>query len=255
MDENVFNKILKKIKIVNNNSSCKICGGLEWIYDKNKGYYRCLCFYKRLYKDREKILNIPKKYKNASFSFYKPKNLSQFAFFNILKEYALIYPFFPFSTNENISHEKYILYIYGETGVGKTYLSIAFLNYLLKHKGISGYFIPFRDLLNELRNRLGDKQSFKDYFLDIKSKEILILDDVGAERDTEFVRDILFDILDYRYNNRKLTLITSNLSPKRLILRLSSDNFEDTSLGERLYSRLCEVGEFIYVEGKDERKL
>ena len=52
-----------------------------------------------------------------------------------------------------------------------------------------------------------------------------------------------------------LTLITTNLSPRKLILRLSSDNFEDTTLGDRLYSRLCEAGEFIYVEGKDERKL
>ncbi len=258
IEKKVFEEILSKVKIIKNDETCPICGGLEWIYDREKKYYyRCKCFYEKLYKNRVQILNIPKKYKNASFSSYKVNNLSQLAFLEILKEYALIYPFFPFVVRENWVYEKYILYIYGKTGVGKTYLSIAFLNYLLKEKGISGYFISFREFVEELKNRLLDKDEFKAYFQNIKTKSILVLDDVGAERDTEFVRNVLFEILDYRYNNKLLTLITTNLSPRALIERLSSYNnpSEDTSLGDRLYSRLCEAGEFIYVEGKDERKL
>lgn len=109
------------------------------------------------------------------------------------------------------------LYIYGSFGTGKTYMCVAFLNELAR-KGQKVAFLKVNDFANHMRALvINDKDKFDLTLSRIKEVPYLVLDDIGAESTTAFVRDdVLFNLLDYRMEHHLLTLFTSNHSLKTL---------------------------------------
>lgn len=117
------------------------------------------------------------------------------------------------------------IYLYGNFGCGKSYLVSALFNELAK-SGIKSCSVYFPELLRSLKASFGSEiNEYEDRFDEIKEAKLLLLDDVGAEKVTEWSRDeVLGTILQYRMDNNLPTFITSNLSIKELEENLSIAN-------------------------------
>lgn len=133
------------------------------------------------------------------------------------------------------------LYIYGSFGTGKTYMSIALVNSLAKASKKCA-FVKVNDFINKLRKLvINDNLEMERIVDDLKEVDYLVLDDIGAESMSGFVRDdILFNILDYRMENKLITIFTSNHTMKTLreAFIYDKNNNKDTLKGERLLERV-----------------
>lgn len=129
------------------------------------------------------------------------------------------------------------LFIYGNSGVGKTYFCHALAN--AKNDIHVSNFI---DLLSEFRDWI--KKGFYSEKIDELCKEnYLVIDDMGAEKITEFVFEFVYTIINKRYENMKRTVITTNLS---------LDDFQER-YGDRILSRIAEMCVMIELKGKNKR--
>lgn len=147
---------------------------------------------------------------------------------------------------ENFSHfqkeGKGLLFL-GNVGTGKTFLAAAICNELLNQ----GYWCKMTDfarLINEANSRKYDKQEYLD---DLNRFDLLAIDDLGAERDTEFMAETIFNIIDGRNNTGKPLIVTTNLTSEEL------KNPTDIRR-ERIYSRLLRMCIPVEVSGIDRRK-
>ncbi|MFV0498457.1 MAG: ATP-binding protein [Bacilli bacterium] len=113
------------------------------------------------------------------------------------------------------------IYLSGSFGVGKSYIMSLFVKSLAK-KGYKCAYIYVPQLLVELKTEFNsNSQSILD---DIKRKEVLILDDIGAEKVSEWSRDeILGTILQYRMDNKLFTCFSSNYSICNLLEHYNND--------------------------------
>jgi len=132
------------------------------------------------------------------------------------------------------SHTDGLLFT-GQVGSGKTYLACCIANALMD-RGVSVLMVVVPDLLDEIKATYDQCRSGSDFseqqLLDsARQVEVLILDDLGAHNYTEWTRNKIFSIINYRLNNRLPTIITSNLSLKEL----------KEYLGERTTSRIIQM--------------
>ena len=118
----------------------------------------------------------------------------------------------------------------GNVGTGKTHLAVSLLKAFLQ-KGGSGVFLSVSDLILDIRDSWG-KGSVKEKIELYASADILVLDEVGVQAGTENERQILFSIINRRYNEVKPTVLISNLN---------IDAFKDF-VGKRIFDRLKENG-------------
>lgn len=135
---------------------------------------------------------------------------------------------------------KYGLLFTGPVGTGKTHLAAGILK-VAYNRGLDGVLISVPDLLNEIRNGYNNKgPSIEDK---LKNKFIVILDDLGAENLTDWVREKIFTLINHRYENQKPLIITTNCTPAQLTERI----------GERTTDRLREMCKIVKIEGKSWR--
>lgn len=134
------------------------------------------------------------------------------------------------------------LLLYGTVGTGKSFISACIANALIS-KEIPCYFTSLSRLVNELSGRQ-DKQVFIDRLSRFK---LLIIDDLASERDTEYMNEMVQNIIDERYRSGKPLIVTTNLTAEEL------KNPIDVSK-QRLFSRLLEMCIPVEVKGKDRRK-
>lgn len=133
------------------------------------------------------------------------------------------------------------LMIMGPNGVGKTHMAAAICNALVD-RGIPCLYDTYVGHLAKLQaefNGDGDR-----VWLDMmKSVKVLILDDVGKEKATDWTRSVMFDVINYRYEADKPTIITTNYSEAQL----------RDYLGAATYSRICETCPCLVMTGQDYR--
>lgn len=134
------------------------------------------------------------------------------------------------------------LLLFGSVGTGKTYLAVCVANELI-NKGIPCLVTSFVRIANELWD-IDNKQKYYD---NLNSFPLLVIDDLNAERKTEFMKEIVFNVLDMRAQARKPLIVTTNLTREEL---LSPSNISD----QRIFSRLFELCTPIEVVGKDRRQ-
>jgi DNA replication protein DnaC len=156
----------------------------------------------------------------------------------------------------------------GTIGTGKTHLAVSVLKALLE-KGATGVFYHFHDLIKKIQNSYNKSvQATESEILDpILNAEILVLDELGASKPSDWVSDTIAQILNTRYNERRTTIITTNytnseavLVPGRAltVLEESREALRNETLGdrigERMRSRLQEMCWVVEMAGPDHRK-
>ena len=126
------------------------------------------------------------------------------------------------------------LLIQGAFGVGKTHLAASVANEAVG-RGVPTLFLTVPDLLDDLRATYnGSGQSFQERFDQIRTAPLIVLDDFGTQNATEWAREKLFQILNYRYINHLPAVITTNLSMEEIDPRLRS-RMLDPDLVDRVY--------------------
>lgn len=133
-------------------------------------------------------------------------------------------------------------YIYGSVGVGKSLLAKKIMKIVL-YRGYSAYITNIIQLMNDIKN---DLNNFSDTTLrKCQNVDLLVIDDVGTEKNTDFENSRMFLITDYRYENKKPTIFTSNLKLDELTTKY--DEFG------RIYSRIRGATQVLEIKGKDRR--
>ena len=135
------------------------------------------------------------------------------------------------------------LILYGGVGTGKTYIAACIVNALIDN-GYDCYFTNFSRLVNHISGMYQGKQEFID---SLNKYELLVIDDLAAERETDYTHEIIFNVIDTRCNSRKPLIITTNLTAEQL-------KNPDTEKKRRIYSRLLERCTPVEVHGADRRK-
>ena len=137
------------------------------------------------------------------------------------------------------------LYLCGKVGTGKTHLAVAVMNELIKRRRVPSLFVTVPEFLDNLRGAYNDPGRDLDEWMDaVKNADFLVLDDLGAEKPTDWVRERVFVLVNHRYREQLPTVFTSNIGPKDLA----------EQLGERTASRIIAMCDWIALEGEDYRE-
>ena len=157
------------------------------------------------------------------------------------------------------------LLIIGKIGTGKTHLAVGIIKELILSRGISCLFYDYRELLKEIQNSYNStvQTTELDVLRPVFESDVLVLDELGAVKPTEWVWDTVSLILNTRYNDNRTTIITTNfddqpaaavsgsLSPAKAATR--GETLGDR-IGERMRSRLHEMCRIITLDGADFRQ-
>ncbi len=144
------------------------------------------------------------------------------------------------------------LYLHGNFGSGKTYLISALFNELSK-KRISTEIVYFPELLRDIKS---DFDTYADRIDYLENVDLLLIDDIGAEKVTEWSRDeILGTILQKRMNNYKTTFFTSNLNMEELERHLRVNSYSDDEIkARRIIERVKQLTEDMELISENKRK-
>ncbi|HEO2221847.1 TPA: ATP-binding protein [Streptococcus agalactiae] len=148
---------------------------------------------------------------------------------------------------EKMKKENIGLLFYGSVGSGKTYLACSIANSLIEQYQINVKIRNFAQIINELQKSSFDfdKNAYIESLVNIS---VLILDDLGIERDTSYAKEQVYNIVNSRYLKQKPTIFTTNLSYDTI------QNCKDSVEYQRIYSRIIEMCIPVMVVGEDFRK-
>jgi DNA replication protein DnaC len=147
------------------------------------------------------------------------------------------------------------LLLVGPSGRGKTHLACAILSELVTAKGVSGLYVDFSDLLMKIQTsfRPDADLSKESVLTPYAEAEVLVLDELGASKPHAWVLDVLYSLLNSRYNRKKVTVATSNFEDEVDPSSGERERLEDR-IGYRLRSRLYEMCLLVPLRGGDFRK-
>ena len=245
---------------------CPICGGTGWQTVENgkeREAVRCEC---RVKGRGERLLaaaHIPARYEHCDLSNfqYDPDDKNQTS---IIKARTFAGRFV-----EDYPVEKTGLLFVGSVGVGKTHLAVGIIKDLIREKGIHCLFCDYRELLKSIQNSYNPsvQATEMEILRPVFEAEVLVLDELGAVRSTEWVFDTVNYLLNSRYNDNKTTIITTNF-PDGEESNAEVDNLRSPSateraarretlgdrIGERMRSRLHEMCKKVEINGPDYRQ-
>ena len=144
------------------------------------------------------------------------------------------------------------LLLHGPHGVGKTHLAVGMLKEAIRRTGAHGYFFETRELLRLVRDTYNRsvEETEMDVLGPVLHADLLVLDDLGAERKSDWVLETLGLVVNTRYNAKRPTIFTSNLMESSDSTDVRSFSFQ---LGERTRSRLLEMCDWVEIQGVDVR--
>lgn len=238
---------------------CPTCGGSGWrSSNSDRRVVRCEC---RLRSRAESLLasaRIPKRYEHcelSNFEFDGPHA-------HLLSARMAAYKFVEGYPLDNAG-----LLLIGSIGVGKTHLAVGIIKELVLSKGIPCLFYDYRELLKQIQNSYNDsvKATELDVLRPVFETEVLVLDELGAVKPTEWVWDTVSLILNTRYNDSRTTIITTNYPDDAARDSIGSSEFVRAQravrgetlgdrIGERMRSRLHEMCRIVKMEGADFRQ-
>ena len=147
------------------------------------------------------------------------------------------------------------LYLYGDFGVGKSFMVAALAHDLSEKRGVSSTLLHYPSFVIDVKNAIGDG-NVKTLVDELKLSEVLILDDIGAEQSTPWVRDeVLQVILQYRMQEDLPTFFTSNFSYEDLEKHFAKgkNGNDETWESRRVMERIRYLAEETRLEGENRR--
>jgi len=226
--------------------TCPLCDGTFWKpIDENgvRRVVRCDCWRDAIGRQRLTEANIPRRYQHCTLSNFTAYNESLERAVAKARQIAEAFP----AVGRG-------LFLEGQPGVGKTHVAVALLKQVIQTSGARGLFYETPDLLRVIRSTYDPaiKTTELEILRPVMTADLLVLDDVGAEKTSEWVEETMNLIVNTRYNERRLTVFTSNYpdipddtEPNSLLFRI----------GARMRSRLHEMCEFENMDGADYREL
>jgi DNA replication protein DnaC len=239
---------------------CPICedSGLRLIVQADGERYAqpCEC---RLQVQAARMLKraaIPKRYEHCTLDSYEPgygeADQSLAAAYMMARNFVTGYP---------VTTEGRGLLLTGDLGIGKTHLAVGILQALILEKGVRGLFCDYRDLLKRIQESYNPSVSTTELQIlaPVFEAEVLVLDELGAQKPTDWVWDTVALILNTRYNDKRTTLITTNYpNAPAALARNAAKSPHEESLGdritERMRSRLAEMCVEVEMRGNDLRQ-
>jgi DNA replication protein DnaC len=255
-------------RLESNSPECPFCGGSGWkmveVVDQfgrnSQKATKCEC-QRRLHGERLlEQARIPKRYEHCDFGgFEHGGNFKQLAVpFMKSRSFVEMYP-----------AEKDGLMIIGPIGVGKTHLAVSIIKELITQKHVPCLFYDYRELLKTIQNSYNSSVQTTEMAIlrPVFDAEVLVLDELGAVRTSQWVGDTVSHILNTRYNDKKTTIITTNFNnlPERSRDQEEKDSDKTSAekakrqdtlgdrITERMRSRLNEMCRIIEVQGDDFR--
>ena len=226
---------------------CEICHGSRWksvMVNGVERLTRCDCWHAVVVDKFLADSRVPAKFAKAELSTYKPDTDSQRDALRLSKKFVEAFP----------AGQKGLVF-FGPPGVGKTHLATGLLKAVIREKGAKGYFFQTTELLRLVRetyNR-GVDETEMEVLRPVLEADVLVLDDLGVEKTSEWVHETLGLVINTRYNAKRATIITSNLAD---VIDPNHKDFMNSfmmQLGDRTRSRLLEMCEWVPVSGADIR--
>jgi DNA replication protein DnaC len=199
---------------------------------------------------------IPRRYEHCTLDTFEPgfghADQSLAAAYLMARQFVSGYP---------VTTEGRGLLLTGSVGVGKTHLVVGIVQALVVEKGVRALFCDYRELLKRIQESYNPQVASTELQIltPVFEAEVLILDELGAQKPTDWVWDTVALILNTRYNDKRTTLITTNYPNAAAALARSADKTirEETlgdRIGERMRSRLAEMCVEVEMRGADLRQ-
>ena len=263
--ENDEQDLRERSSEITKDSICPLCFGTGTWMNPEKGPVLCECRRSNTRDQLFKASRIPELFRKCSFGSYHAASPTQRWALNYAENLVKEYP----------DVGRGLLFM-GTVGVGKTHLAVAILRDLIEKKGVPCLFYESGSLLKTIQDSYNpvSETSEMRVLAPVYQAEVLVLDELGASVPTSWVRDTLYQIINTRYMNRKLTIFTTNYfdavpdtsrgnlenpDAQRSGKSFSSKRIQElTSLEERigtsLRSRLYEMCSTVEIKGDDYRK-
>lgn len=242
-------------------SHCLICDGVGLVRVMNSAgkWVSRPCECQELEREQRRIAaaHIPERYRNCvldSYEIYRGIDPSLSKALGTARKFVEAYPV--------DTGGKGLLFT-GSIGVGKTHLAVGVLQRLVQERGVKGLFCDYRELLKSIQNSYNAQVQTTELELlqPVFAAEVLVLDDLGAQKPNEWVWDTVALILNSRYNDKLTTIITTNYPD----LPAGGGGLTDTEraareqtlgdrIGDRMRSRLAEMCILVDMRGKDCRQ-
>lgn len=241
---------------------CTLCGGSGWKPTPDgRGVTRCDCKTSERSQRLLAAARIPARYEHCELENFDThhegpdRSLSKAKLG--IEKFVSEYPV-----------EKVGVLLIGPVGVGKTHLAVGAIKELILKKGVACLFYDYRELLKEIQNSYNPsvQTTEMEVLRPVFEAEVVVLDELGAVKPTEWVWDTVSHVLNTRYNDKRTTIITTNyLDAAAAAAEMPSRSFSAAQraareeslgdrIGERMRSRLCEMCRKIELTGKDFRQ-
>jgi DNA replication protein DnaC len=143
----------------------------------------------------------------------------------------------------------------GSSGLGKTHLAVGILKVLVLEKGCDGLFCYYQQLLKDIQNSWNPQTATTELQVlePVFNAEVLVLDDLGAVKPTDWVWDMVSMVLNTRYNQKRVTIVTTNFENLPAGSGGAGMTLGDR-IGDRMRSRLLEMCREVKMRGRDYRE-
>jgi DNA replication protein DnaC len=225
--------------------ACEHCFGSTWVVDVVDGVERvrrCDCWRATLVEQQLGHARIPKRYQHCELSNFETSADSLREAHRRARAFVEAFPVVDRG-----------LLLHGRHGVGKTHLAVAILKGVVR-KGGRAYFYETRELLKLVRDTYATsgETTEMDVLRPVLEADLLVLDDLGAEKTSEWVQETLGLVVNTRYSEGRPTIFTTNLEDTPD----SSDvNSMLVRLGARIRSRLFEMCHWVHLDAVDVREI
>src|SRR6202522_2874544 len=240
---------------------CPLCAGSGWKPvpgTPERGVTRCNCQMQARGSAMIAAARIPKRYEHCELSNFtidfpgadRSVSLAQISASRFVQEFD--------------PRDGKGLLLVGGIGTGKTHLAVGILKELIAARGCACLFCDYRELLKQIQNSYNDSVQATELQVlrPVFEAEVLVLDELGAVKPSEWVWDTVSLILNTRYNDNRTTIITTNFEDQpaagtngggSIRMAARAESLGDR-IGERMRSRLHEMCRIIKMDGEDFRQ-
>jgi DNA replication protein DnaC len=230
---------------------CEICDDTTWksiVVDGISRVTRCDCWRAKSARSRFDSARIPTRYHHCTIDNFEAYNES---LVRAVKYARQVVDEFPVVTGRFGSGRDAGLLLMGLPGVGKTHLAVAILKQCM-NKGGNGLFYVMGDLMADLRSTYaaGSDVTESELLNRVTRADVVVFDDLGRERATDWRDEMLHIIVNARYSNRRPTIFTTNYD----VADIDDPDALQVRVGMRVYSRLQEMCELMHLDAADYRE-